>query len=156
MSRSRGPVEPRALPYTLFRRAAVPALAVTAVCALVGAIASGWSGFAGAAVGAVIVAVFYLSDLAMLRLAERLPGQALMPIMLVWYLIKIAFLAILMADLWDTSAFSTRAMAITVVVAAIAWTIGLAVSAARTPTFVVDLPPRAQPPSSTSSLTRDS
>ena len=144
MSRKVSPVASSDLPYTLFRRAAVPPALIALICVVLAAAISGRSGFVGAAVGALIVAAFYLSDLGLLRAAERLPGQALMPIMLTWYLLKVGILAIFMAALWGTTAFSMRAMAITVTVATVVWTGALALTASRAAVFVVDAPSPSQ------------
>jgi hypothetical protein len=135
----REPITPDRLPYVLFRRAAVPALVAAAICVMGAAVWSGIAGLVGAGIGAVIVALFYWTDLLVLRLSERLVGEALMPLMLTEYLIKVAVLAILLFALWDTTAFDMRSLAVTVAVATVVWTVALGVSAARAATFVVDV-----------------
>lgn len=140
MSRSRGqPIAPRDLPYTLFRRAAIPAVVAAGCCVVVAAGWSGWAGLFGSLVGAAIVVGFYVADLLTLRLAEMVDGQALMPLMLTQYMIKVIALAMLFVVLWDTTAFDMEAMALTVATATIVWTMALALFAARAATFVVDV-----------------
>jgi ATP synthase protein I len=133
------PVEPSQLPYLFFRRAAVPALAAAIGCAVGAAVLAGPAGVVGALVGIAIVAGFYAMDLVILRVAERLVGQALLPLMLTGYVIKVGGLAIFLAVIWDTTAFNMRSLAVTVAVATVVWTVALGVLAARSATFVVDV-----------------
>jgi hypothetical protein len=102
-------------------------------------LASGAKGFVSALIGAAIVVVFYLFDLAALKVAERRHGSALMPIMLTGYVIKVAFLAILIARLWQSTDINMEALAATVVAATITWTSALAVVATRAATFFVSV-----------------
>lgn len=140
MSRSRSkPIAPRDLPYILFSRAAIPAVVAAGCCVVVAAVWLGWAGLVGSLVGAAIVVGFYVADLLTLRLAEMVDGQALMPLMLTQYMIKVIVLAMLLVILWDTTAFDMEAMAVTVAIATIVWTVALAVTAARAATFVVDV-----------------
>lgn len=137
--RKRTPIGPERLPYVLFGRAAVPAIIVALVCVVVAALVSGSEGFAAALIGAVIVVVFYLFDLVALRVAERRHGSALMPIMLTAYIIKVGFLAILVARLWQSSDVDMEVLAATVVAATVTWTSALAVVAMRAATFFVSV-----------------
>jgi len=133
------PVQVGAVPYALFKRAAPFAIVASIICVFVGGIVSGKDGAVGALVGSIIVVCFYGLDLLALRLAEGLPGTALLPIMLLQYVIKVCVLAIVMSGLWDTDAFSSTAMATTVAVAVVVWTGALTVLAARVQTYSVDV-----------------
>ncbi len=140
MSRNRvEPVEPGRVPYYLFRRAAGPAFVAALGCVVVAAVWSGIDGALGAFLGAVVVLVFYGSDLVVLRIAERREPSSLMPLMMTEYVMKVVLLALLFVVIWNTTAFSVRAMASTVVVATVVWVAALAVSAARVATFSVDV-----------------
>lgn len=141
----RRPVQPSDVPYTLFRRAAVPALMAATVCVVVAAVRSGAGGAIGALLGALIVLFFYVADLVTLRFAERRKPESLMPLMMTEYIVKVILLALLLVVVWDTTAFSVRAMAGTVAVATVVWIVALAVSAMRVATFVVDVSAQ-QPP----------
>ncbi|HVQ17685.1 MAG TPA: hypothetical protein VMT27_01460 [Actinomycetes bacterium] len=144
MKRTQPPLPPGEVPYVLFRRAAVPAALAACGCVVVATVVSGVSGLVGALLGAVIVVLFYVIDLLTLRLAERLAGSTLMPLMMTEYVVKISVLALLLLALWNTTAFDVRAMAVTVAVATVVWTVALGVIAARIATFNVDVNP--QPP----------
>jgi len=138
-ARKRTPIGPERLPYVLFGRAAIPAIVVSLVCVVVAAVVSGSEGFTAALIGAAIVIVFYLFDLVALKVAERLHGSALMPVMLFAYIIKVGFLAILVARLWQSSTIDMQVLAATVVAATITWTSALAVVAMKAATFFVSV-----------------
>ena len=131
------PAEAERLPYILFTRAAAPAIAASVVCVLIAAAVSGMAGFIAALIGTAIVVVFYLSDLAALKVAERLHGSALMPVMLTCYILKVGFLAILIAVLWQSGDVDMKALAATVVVATVTWTFALGLAASSAATFFV-------------------
>jgi len=135
----REPVEPGRVPYFLFRKAAGPAVVAGVGCVVVAAVWAGAGGALGALVGAVVVLVFYGSDLVVLRIAERKEPASLMPLMMTEYLIKVVLLAFFFVVIWNTTAFSVRAMASTVAVATVVWVTALAISAARVATFSVDV-----------------
>lgn len=135
----RDPVEPGAVPYLLFRRAAGPAIVAAAGCVVIAAIWTGLDGAFGALLGAAVVLVFYGSDLVILRVAERKEPASLMPLMMTEYLIKVVLLAFFFVLIWNTTAFSVRAMAATVAVSTVVWVTALAIFAVRVATFSVDV-----------------
>lgn len=138
-TRGRRPVAPADVPYELFKKAAIPTLLSAAGCVLVSAVASGSDGAIGALVGAVVIAVFYGTDLVVLRYAERRPPSSLMSMMMATYVIKVVVLALLFLVIWNTTAFDVKAMAVTVAVATVVWVMSLTLFASRISTFSVDV-----------------
>lgn len=136
--RAKRPLEPSELPYAIFRSAAVPTLAAAAVCLVVALIGSGRQGFLGSLLGTAIVVAFYWTDLATLRIAERVAPKATFGLFIGEYLIKISLLAGLFASLQNVTVLDVRTMGLTIVATAIVWTISLAISATRARTFVVE------------------
>ena len=146
MARTRGPIPVARLPYALFRRASVPAGITAGLCIIVSVASSGRAGGLGALIGACIVIAFYVTDLLALRLAERMSGNALLPLMLIEYAVKVSGIALFLAVIWDTTAFSTSALAATITFATVVWTLSLAYFAARSPTYIVDIASLQHPP----------
>jgi hypothetical protein len=136
--RPRRPLEPSEVPYAIFRSAAVPTLSAAAVCLVVASFGSGRQGFLGSLLGTAIVVAFYWTDLATLRIAERVAPKATFGLFIGEYLIKISLLAGLFASLQNVTALDVRMMGLTIGVTAIVWTVSLAISAARARTFVVE------------------
>jgi hypothetical protein len=136
--RVKQPLEPSEVPYALFRSAAVPALASAAVCLGVAYFGSGTKALIGSLIGTGVVVAFYWTDLAVLRVAEKVTPTATFALFIGEYLIKIMLLASFMLWLSEATAVDTRSLGITVGVVALVWTISLALGATRARTFVVE------------------
>ena len=80
---------------------------------------------------------FYWTDLAVLRIAEKVTPTSTFALFIGEYLIKIVLLASLMLWLSEATAVDTRSLGVTVVVVALVWTVSLAIAATRARTFVV-------------------
>jgi hypothetical protein len=136
--RVKQPLEPSEVPYALFRSAAVPALAAAAVCLVVAFLGSGSTAFVGSLIGTGVVVAFYWTDLAVLRIAEKVTPTSTFALFIGEYLIKIVLLASLMFWLSDATAIDTRSLGVTVVVVALVWTVSLAIAATRVRSFVME------------------
>jgi len=132
------PLEPSEVPYAIFRAAAVPALAAAAICLVVAYFGSGPKALVGSVIGTGVVVAFYWTDLAVLRIAEKVAPTSTFALFIGEYLIKIMVLASLMLWLSDATAIDTRSLGVTVVVVALVWTVSLAIAATRVRAFVME------------------
>jgi hypothetical protein len=136
--RVKQPLEPSEVPYALFRSAAGPALAAAAICLVVAYFGGGPKALVGSLIGTAVVVAFYWTDLAVLRIAEKVAPMSTFALFIGEYLIKIALLASLMLWLSGVPAVDTRSLGFTVVVVALVWTVSLVIAATRLRTFVME------------------
>ena len=136
--RVKQPLEPSEVPYALFRSAAVPALVSAALCVGVAYVASGPRALVGSLIGTGVVVAFYWTDLAVLRIAEKITPASMFALFIGEYLIKIMLLASFMLWLSEATAVDTRSLGVTVGVVALVWTVSLAIAATRVRAFVME------------------
>lgn len=138
MSLPPGVVPPAAVAGTLLRRAAGPTVAALVVCWVVGVVVSGWPGLLGAAVGTVVVGVFFGIDLLVMRLTVRLDPVVTFGVVMTEYLAKVIGLALFLAAFRDTTAFDTRVMAATLAVGTVVFLASATVAFARMRMYSTD------------------
>jgi ATP synthase protein I len=98
----------------LLRRCAAALVLVGVVCLVLAAFAQGWFGFWGAAIGVVMVLVFFGVDVIVLRATRYTPPVQVLAVVAMVYIFKITLLAIFLVTLRGTDAFSVRAFGATV------------------------------------------
>jgi hypothetical protein len=139
MARSRRPeVEASQLQGLLLRRAAPWVVAAAASCVVVIAIVGGVEAGIGALVGALVVAVFYGTDLVVLRLVRGTPPPLAVLAFLSEYFVKVLLLAAALWALGDTETVDLQAAAITVVVTTVVVLVAVTVASLRTTSFILD------------------
>jgi ATP synthase protein I len=136
-----------------------PALVVTAVIgvggAVLGAVLDGRDAALGAALGALVVALFFGLGAFVLDVVSRLAPAASLLIALLTYVLKVVLLAVVFVGLQRSGAFDgdldARWLGGTMIVATFAWTLAqlMVTLRARVPVYDVDLPdlPDSAPPS---------
>jgi ATP synthase protein I len=98
----------------LLRRCVLALIVVGILCLVVAAVAQGWFGFWGAAIGVVMVLVFFGVDVIVLRATRYTPPVQVLAVVAMVYMLKITLLAIFLVTLRGTDAFSVRAFGATV------------------------------------------
>ena len=107
--------------YTaMLRGALIPTLVAAAIGVGVGALA-GWPGVLGALVGAGLVIVFFTIGLLVMRRTARLRPDAVMGVVMITYVVKVAVLAVLLVLLKDVSWMSSRHFALTALLCTVVW-----------------------------------
>lgn len=108
-------------------RVMLPAAAVSAVCVVVGTAIAGRDGAYGALIGAVLVAVFFLSSLAVLGPTKKIAPTITMMIALTFYVTKIVALVAVFVVLFGPGGIGENvhreSLAATVVACTLAWTV---------------------------------
>jgi ATP synthase protein I len=134
------PATLRQLPGLYFRRAALPAVAVTVGSSGVAWAVDGAAAAWGAALGGLVVLLFFGIDLLAMRVTAGWDPTLTFLLVMVEYLIKIVALALLFLVLRgaDPPAVEPRWVGIGLAVAGVAFLTGLVVAYLRVPTFVVD------------------
>lgn len=105
----------------ILRGAAVPTLVVGLVLLIASTVVAGTKGAVGAALGVVVVLLFFTISVVVIAWASRISPFAMMQAAIFSYLVKIVLLAVLMRAIAGTTAFSTRVFAVTVLVSALVW-----------------------------------
>lgn len=91
-------------------------LAVVALVVILGSwVAGGVDGLVGALIGTAMVAVFFGIDVVVMRRTSDLPALTVMAIVVMEYTFKITLLAVFLAALRGTSAFSGTTFAVAVI-----------------------------------------
>jgi ATP synthase protein I len=108
----------------ILRGAAVPTAVVAVPLVAVAAILAGGKGALGAALGVVLVAVFFTVGVLVLGWAAKINPVALMNVALATYLVKVAALLGVLLALGDTTLFDRRAFGLAILVAALVWIAG--------------------------------
>lgn len=119
---------------TLLRTSILPVLAITVVCAVVGAFTAGAGGVWGALAGGAMVCVFFASSPMALGPITKVSPQLSLMVAMTFFLTKVIALVALMAVLLDANGLGRHldksALGVTVIVATLAWTF-LAIRAAQ-------------------------
>ncbi|MEZ5114742.1 MAG: hypothetical protein R2737_00625 [Candidatus Nanopelagicales bacterium] len=118
------PVDPGRVDSAIFRGAGLPALLVGVVAVVIGAVVAGGGGAVGAALGTVLVLVFFSVGQVVLGRVLRSNPQMAMTVALTLYLVKIGVLFMLLVLFQDTTAFDTKVFALTILACTLAWTVG--------------------------------
>jgi len=119
---------------TPLRSTTLPALALTAVCAIVGGVTAGREGALGAAAGGLLVCLLFLSNPVALGPVTKVVPQASVLVALTFFTTKILVLVAALSILLDEDGlgrhFDTMALGATVIVTTLAW-VALLIRAAR-------------------------
>ena len=135
------PASLRELPGRYFRGAAIPTVVAGVVLTVVAWVADGGSAAWGAALGTVLVLIFFGIDLLAMRVTAHWEPTAAFGVVMAEYLGKIIALAILLVVLsgqGEPQQLSTRWVGIGLAVAGVVFLTALVVAYLRVPTFVVE------------------
>jgi ATP synthase protein I len=106
----------------LVRKAAIPTIVAGFLAVVIAGVVKGSHGAIGAAVGAVIVVVFFtIGQVVLGTVIKKNPSMA-MSVAMVMYLVKIGVLFVLLLAFKDTKAFDTKVFALTVLLCTLVWT----------------------------------
>ncbi len=105
----------------ILRGAALPTAVAGVLLIGVAAVGAGTKGALGAALGVVVVALFFTAGLVAIAWASRISAFVMMQVAIFTYLVKIALLGVVVVNLADTKAFNTRAFASAVLVSTLVW-----------------------------------
>ncbi|SEM20389.1 hypothetical protein [Nonomuraea pusilla] len=106
----------------VLKSAALPTLGVGVVALLVAFLLAGGKGAIGAAVGALLVGVFFSVSVVVVSYAARVSPQMMAMAAMGSYLVKVVVIMLMLATFGDTTAWNPKAFAWTVVVCTIVWT----------------------------------
>ncbi|GAA2721562.1 hypothetical protein [Actinocorallia aurantiaca] len=105
----------------ILRGAAIPTLLAGAVALAVGGLLAGAQGAVGAALGTVVVVVFFGISILAVSYSARVNPQMLMPVAMFTYLVKVFAMLGLIALLRDASWMNGRAFGLTVLGCTAVW-----------------------------------
>lgn len=108
----------------VLKGAAVPTIAVGIVVIAAAAILAGTKGAIGAAIGALLVGVFFTVGLVVLSWAGRISPMMLMTAAVLTYTVKVIAIMFLVKAFENATAFNPRAFAWSVIACTIVWTFG--------------------------------
>jgi ATP synthase protein I len=122
----------------VLRAAAVPTLLVGLLAVLIGALVVGGAGALGAAIGTVVVLVFFAVGQYALGIVLATNPQAAMSAALVLYLVKIGILFGMIAVFQDTTAFDPKVFGLTVLACTLTWTAAEVWAVGKTKMLVIE------------------
>ncbi|GII31004.1 hypothetical protein [Planotetraspora mira] len=108
----------------VLKGAAVPTLAVGLLAVVLSAVLTGVKGALGAGIGLVLVAVFFTLGLVVVSWAGRVSPMAMMTAAVVGYVVKVLAIMAMLTAFQGTTAFNSRAFALSVIACTLAWTVG--------------------------------
>lgn len=108
----------------LLKGAAIPTLLVGLVVVVAAALVAGGKGALGAAIGALVVSVFFTLGIVAISYAGRVSPMAMMTAAVVTYAVKILIVMALLKAFENATAFEPKAFGWGAVVCTVAWTIG--------------------------------
>ncbi|OUC97917.1 hypothetical protein [Streptosporangium minutum] len=108
----------------LLKGAAIPTLLVGLVVVVAAALVAGGKGALGAAIGALVVCVFFTLGIVAISYAGRVSPMAMMTAAVVTYAVKILIVMALLKAFENATAFEPKAFGWGAVVCTVAWTIG--------------------------------
>jgi len=120
------------------RRAAAPTALGALVMIAVSAALVGVKGLVGALVGVAIVVLFVGMSIAVVGWASRISLPAMMIAALTTFLVKVVGLAVVVASLKGTTAFSTRTLGFTAIGCIVLWSAAQVIAAMRVKLLYVD------------------
>ncbi|MFG6199238.1 hypothetical protein [Nonomuraea sp. JJY05] len=106
----------------VLKSAAIPTFAVGVVAVAVSLLTIGGKGALGAAIGTLLVGVFFSISVVAVSYAARVSPQLMAIAAMVSYLVKVVAIMVVLASFRDTTAWNTQAFAWTVVVCTLVWT----------------------------------
>ncbi|SDJ60604.1 hypothetical protein [Nonomuraea jiangxiensis] len=106
----------------VLRSAAIPTFAVGMVAVVASLLMAGGKGALGAALGALLVGVFFSISVVAVSYAARVSPQLMAIAAMVSYLVKVVVIMVVLNAFRDTTAWNTMAFAWTVVVCTLVWT----------------------------------
>ncbi|MET7338145.1 hypothetical protein [Nonomuraea sp. NPDC005650] len=106
----------------VLKSAAIPTFAVGVVAVAVSLLTIGGKGALGAAIGTLLVGVFFSISVIAVSYAARVSPQLMAIAAMVSYLVKVVAIMVVLASFRDTTAWNTQAFAWTVVVCTLVWT----------------------------------
>jgi ATP synthase protein I len=108
----------------LLKGAAIPTVLVGLLVVLVAALLAGGKGALGAAIGTLVVCVFFTVGIVAISYASRVSAMAMMTAAVVGYAVKIILVMALLKAFEDATAFEPKAFGWGAIVSTVAWTIG--------------------------------
>jgi ATP synthase protein I len=106
----------------ILRSAAIPTLAVGVVAVVVALVVAGGKGALGAAIGTLLVGVFFSVSVVAVSYAARVSPQIMAIAAMVSYLVKVVAIMIVLSAFGDTTAWDSKAFAWSVVIGTLVWT----------------------------------
>ncbi|HEY5184923.1 MAG TPA: hypothetical protein VIM19_08505 [Actinomycetes bacterium] len=107
---------------SILRAALIPTVLVGVLAVVVAAFVGGGKAALGAALGVLVVVVFFTVGLVVVGRASRVSAYAAMNAAILTYLVKIGVLFALIVAFKDTTIFDTKAFGLTIVVCTLVWT----------------------------------
>ncbi|GAA3218190.1 hypothetical protein [Nonomuraea helvata] len=106
----------------VLKSAAIPTSLVGVVAVAVSLLTSGGKGALGAAIGALLVGVFFSISVVAVSYAARVSPQMMAIAAMVSYLVKVLAIMAVLVSFRDTTAWNTQTFAWSVVVCTLVWT----------------------------------
>jgi ATP synthase protein I len=107
---------------SILRAALIPTVVVGVLAVVVAAFVGGGKAALGAALGVLVVVVFFAVGLVVVGRASRVSAYAAMNAAILTYLVKIGVLFAFIVAFKDTTLFDTKAFGLTIVVCTLVWT----------------------------------
>jgi ATP synthase protein I len=107
---------------SILRAALIPTVVVGVLAVVVAAFVGGGKAALGAALGVLVVVVFFTVGLVVVGRASRVSAYAAMNAAILTYLVKIGVLFAFIVAFKDTTLFDTKAFGLTIVVCTLVWT----------------------------------
>jgi ATP synthase protein I len=107
---------------SILRAALIPTVVVGVLAVVVAAFVGGGKAALGAAIGVLVVVVFFTVGLVVVGRASRVSAYAAMNAAILTYLVKIGVLFAFIVAFKDTTLFDTKAFGLTIVVCTLVWT----------------------------------
>ncbi|PZG16037.1 hypothetical protein [Nonomuraea aridisoli] len=106
----------------VLKSAAIPTSVVGVIAVAVSLLTVGGQGALGAAIGAVLVGVFFSVSVVAVSYAARISPQMMAIAAMLSYLVKVIAIMVVLSVFGDTTAWDSRAFAWTVVLCTVVWT----------------------------------
>jgi ATP synthase protein I len=107
---------------SILRAALVPTAVAGVLAVVVAAFVGGGKAALGAALGVLVVVVFFTVGLVVVGRASRVSAYAAMNAAILTYLVKIGVLFALIVAFKDTTLFNTKAFGLTIIICTLVWT----------------------------------
>ncbi len=107
---------------SILRAALIPTVVVGLLAVVVAAFVGGGKAALGAALGVLVVVVFFTVGLVVVGRASRVSAYAAMNAAILTYLVKIGVLFAFIVAFKDTTLFDTKVFGLTIVVCTLVWT----------------------------------
>ena len=107
---------------SILRAALIPTVVVGVLAVVVAAFVGGGTAALGAALGVLVVVVFFTVGLVVVGRASRVSAYAAMNAAILTYLVKIGVLFAIIVAFKDTTLFDTKAFGLTIILCTLVWT----------------------------------